>query len=187
MTAKTSVAASPTARGTGGSARALLMGNARKTSQMTLIIHPNRSHGSLAAPGAAVFSPPGELGLSARACSARDCCSLAVSSSIIMRIVLLPGPTPPDQQQRRECEDDRPDHENEHLDQQRFWTDWEALGGVHVAVGYGIAREVDVLVELGELREGEHAARQREGLVAEEPEDHKRSARRTDRCFCEEE
>src|SRR5699024_447941 len=147
--------------------------------QMTRIIHPNRSHGSLAAPGAAAFSPPGGRGLSARACSARGCWSLAVPSSIIKRNVLLPCPNPADQQQRRECEDDRPDHEIEDRDPQRFRTDRGALGGYEVAVGYGIAREGDVPVERGELREGEHSARQREEHVAEEREDHQRPARRT--------
>src|SRR5690625_912058 len=175
MTARTAVAASPTARGTGGWARALLIGNARKTSQMTLIIHPNRSQGSLGAPGAAVFSPGGR--------SARGCGSWAVSSSIIMRIVLLPGPTPPDQQQRRECEDGRPDHEVEDRDPQRFRTDRGPLGGYEVAVGHWVAREGDVPVERGELREGEHASGQWEEHVTEEREDHQRPARRTDGSF----
>src|SRR5690625_4070216 len=172
MTAKTTVAASPTARGTGGWARALLIGNARKTSQMTLIIHPNRSQGSLGAPGAAVFSPRGR--------SVRGWCSGAVSSSIIMRIVLLPGPTPPDQQRRRECDDGRLVHEVEHRHPPRFRTDRGPLGGYEVAVGHGVAREGDVPVERGELREGEHASGQWEGHVTEEREDDQRPARRND-------
>src|SRR5690625_10060 len=146
MTAKTAVAASPRARGRGGLASALLIGNARKTSQITLIIQPNRSHGSLGAPASVRLSMSGAPHVSswgsgssspasasaARCCWARRCCSLAVSSSIIMRIVLLPGPASPDQQERRECEDNRPDHEVEDRDPQRFRTDRGSFGGYEI-------------------------------------------------------